>query len=130
MTTVPKLTDSQAAILRCVTADLGDLVVLTRSGMLDQNGRDITALGRDALAAYDAEQRERILREELAKVLSYRMEGSPKDRDDVLSDQRKAIKAIRAEAMREVHDMIRTTRNAHVDHHLRALEVMIAKEEA
>ena len=38
MADTPKLTDSQAAILRCVTADLG----------------------RAALAAYDAEQRRRI----------------------------------------------------------------------
>lgn len=57
MADVPELTDSQAAILRCLTAGLVDLVTLTKDGMLDDSGSDITPKGREALAAYDAKQR-------------------------------------------------------------------------
>lgn len=58
MADTPKLTASQAALLRLRGGrnDLRDTVELARLGHLDGMGVRITGQGRAALAAYDAEQ--------------------------------------------------------------------------
>ena len=58
MAEAPKLTASQAALLRLRGGrnDLRDTVELARLGHLDGMGVRITNQGRAALAAYDAEQ--------------------------------------------------------------------------
>lgn len=81
MAEIPELTDAEAAILRMPFASFADLCRLTRDGLLNDDGNDVTDLGRERLAAYDAKKRAEIeapLRELLRRLVDFCDRG-PKD---------------------------------------------------
>ena len=65
MTDIPKLTDAEAAVLRLPSVYVVDILNLAHRGLLSLDstvGESTTDLGRQALAAYDAQKRAEILK--------------------------------------------------------------------